>query len=324
MSRTLIAATAAAALVGAASLATPVQADFPERPVTLVVPFAPGGSNDIVARQLGVQLAEHWGQPVIIENRPGGGATIGSAHVAAQDADGYTILIASVTFTMNAAVQTALPYDPRADFTPIALLGQVPLVIGARPDIPAESPQELIEYLRANPGALSYGATGVGSIQHFAGELFNQAAGTDVQVVQYSGGGPAMTDVMGSFIEYSIGSMTQMLPQVQAGNVRGIALTSLDRSPAAPDIPTLHEAGLDGFEVIQWWAIMAPAGVPDDVAEALNGSINEVLRTDTFRDFLANDGGTPRPMSLSETADFISANFDRWAEVARVAGIAEQ
>lgn len=324
MTHRLIAATAAATLVGAASLATPAMADFPERPVTLVVPFAPGGSNDIVARQLGVQLAELWGQPVVIENRPGGGATIGSAHVAAQDPDGYTILIASVTFTMNAAVQTDLPYDPRADFTPIALLGQVPLVIGARPDIPAATPQELIEYLRANPGSLSYGATGVGSIQHFAGELFNQAAGTDVQVVQYSGGGPAMTDVMGGFIEYSIGSMTQMMPQVSAGNVRGIALTSLDRSPAAPDIPTLHESGLDGFEVIQWWAIMAPAGVPDDVAEALNGSINDVLGSDTFRDFLANDGGTPRPMSLSETAAFINANFDRWAEVARVAGISEQ
>lgn len=170
-------------LVGAAIFAQPALAQFPERPVTLVVPFAPGGSNDIVARQLALQLGEMWGEPVVVENRPGGGATVGTGHVAAQDPDGYTIGIASVTFTMNAAVQTNIPYDSRNDFTPIAMVGQVPLVIGARPDIPANNPQELIEYLRSRPGELSYGATGVGSIQHFAGELFNQQAGTDVQVV---------------------------------------------------------------------------------------------------------------------------------------------
>ena len=317
-------AVAAATMAAASALAGPAAAQFPERPVTLVVPFAPGGSNDIVARQLGIQLADVLRLPVVIENRPGGGATVGAAHVAAQPADGYTVMIASVTFTMNAAVQTGLTFDPRADFRPVAMLGQVPLVIGARPNIPANTPQELIEYLRANPGTLSYGATGVGSIQHFAGELFNQAAGTDVQVIQYQGGGPAMTDVMGGHIEYSIGSMTQMLPQINAGNIRGIALTSLERNPAAPEIPTLHESGLEGFEVIQWWAIMAPAGLPDDVAARLNGAINEVLATDTYRDFLANDGGVPLIMSLEETEAFIAMNFDRWAEVAERAGIAEQ
>src|SRR3546814_1269154 len=155
--------------------------------VTFVVPFSPGGSNDIVGRQLATQLSELWGQPVVVENRPGAGATVGSAHVAAQPADGYTIMIASVTFTMNPAVQQDLPFDPATDFTPVAMIGQVPLVIGARPDMPAESPQEFFDYLKANPGTLNYGATGVGSIQHFAGELLNQALGTDVQVVQYPG-----------------------------------------------------------------------------------------------------------------------------------------
>lgn len=311
-------------LVGAAAFAQPALAAFPERPVTLVVPFAPGGSNDIVARQLALQLGETWGQPVVVENRPGGGATVGTGHVAAQPADGYTIGIASVTFTMNAAVQTNIPYDSRNDFTPIAMIGQVPLVIGARPDIPATTPQELIEFLRSRPGELSYGATGVGSIQHFAGELFNQRAGTDVQVVQYQGGGPALTDVMGSHIEYSIGSLTQMLPQMNAGNIKGIAVTSMERSPAAPDVPTLHESGLEGFEVLQWWGILAPRGVPEDVVATLNGAINEVIVSDRFREFLATDGGEPMPMSPQETADFIAANFDRWAEVAREANITEQ
>lgn len=297
--------------------------EYPNGPVTWVVPFSPGGSNDIVSRQIAQQLSEKWDQPVVIENRPGGGATIGSAHVAQQAADGYTIMIASVTFTMNAAVRDDLPYDPRADFTPVALIGQVPLVIGARPNIEATAPEAFFDYIRSTEG-LSYGATGLGSIQHFAGELLNQAVGSNVQVVQYPGGGPAMTDVMGGFIEYSIGSMTQMMPQVEAGNITPIALTSLDRSPAAPDIPTLHESGLDGFEVIQWWAVLAPAGTPDDVVATLNTSINEVLATDEFAEFLAGNGGTPRPMTADETRDFMMANFDRWAEVAEKAGMKDQ
>ncbi len=309
----------AAGVIGATATSALAQ-QFPSEPVTLVVPFSPGGSNDIVARQLGMQLSEMWGQPVVIDNRPGGGATIGSAHVAQQDPDGYTIMIASVTFTMNAAVRNDLPFDPRADFTPIALIGQVPLVIGARPDMEATTPEEFFEYIRSSD-ALSYGATGLGSIQHFAGELLNQAVGSNVQVVQYPGGGPAMTDVMGGFIEYSIGSMTQMLPQVQAGAIKPIALTSLERSPAAPDIPTLNESGLDGFEVIQWWAILGPDGIPDDVVTTLNGSINEVLASEQFTAFLAADGGTPRPMSPDETGAFMAANFDRWAEVAERAGM---
>jgi tripartite-type tricarboxylate transporter receptor subunit TctC len=312
----------ATGLVGVATTASMAQG-FPSEPVTLVVPFSPGGSNDIVARQLGLQLSELWGQPVVIDNRPGGGATIGSAHVAQQDPDGYTIMIASVTFTMNAAVRNDLPFDPRADFTPVALIGQVPLVVGARPDMEATTPEEFFAYLRSS-NELSYGATGMGSIQHFAGELLNQAVGSSVQVVQYPGGGPAMTDVMGGFVEYSIGSMTQMMPQVEAGNIKPIALTSLERSPAAPDIPTLNESGLDGFEVIQWWAILAPAGLSADVLATLNRSINEVLESERFTTFLAADGGTPRPMNPEETAAFMATNFDRWAEVAERAGMMAQ
>lgn len=317
--KTIVSTALGAAFLGFTATASLAQA-FPSQPVTLVVPFSPGGSNDIVARQLGLQLSELWGQPVVVENRPGGGATIGSAHVAQQPADGYTILIASVTFTMNAAVRNDLPYDPRADFTPIALIGQVPLVVGARPNMEASTPQEFFEHIRSSD-TLSYGATGRGSIQHFAGELLNQAVGSNVQVVQYQGGGPAMTDVMGGFIEYSIGSMTQMLPQIEAGNIKPIAVTSLERSPAAPDIPTLSESGLDGFEVIQWWSILAPAGVPDDIVATLNSSINDVLSTQQFADFLAADGGTPRPMSPQEVRDFMAANFDRWAEVAERSGM---
>lgn len=303
---------------------TPALADYPTRPVSFVVPFAPGGSNDIVARQLALQLAEIWGQPVVVENRPGGGASVGSAYLTTLPPDGYSFMIASVTFTMSAAVQTGLPYDSRNDFTPIAFIGEVPLVVGARPDIPAETPQEFLDYLRASPGAYSYGATGVGSIQHFAGELLNQAAGTDVQAVQYPGGGPAMTDVMGGHIEYSIGSMTQMKPQVDAGLIRAIAVTSLERSEALPDVPTLHESGLEGFEVIQWWGVLGPAGVPDDIVDAINQGVAQVQETERFRVFLAADGGRPVTMSPAEFAELLEVNFDRWAGVAEEAGIREE
>jgi tripartite-type tricarboxylate transporter receptor subunit TctC len=311
----------AAAAVLAAFVGSAQAQDYPSKPVTFVVPFSPGGSNDIVGRQLSKQLSEMWGQPVVVENRPGAGATVGSAHVAAQPPDGYTIMIASVTFTMNPAVQKSLPFDPESDFTRVAMIGQVPLVIGARPDIPAESPQEFFDYLKANPGSLNYGATGVGSIQHFAGELLNQAVGSSVQVVQYPGGGPAMTDVMGSHIEYSIGSMTQMLPQIRAGNIKPIAVTSSERSEAAPDVPTLQEAGLTDYEVLQWWGILAPAGVPEDILTKLNADINEVLNSQEMTDFLASEGGTPRPMEQPEFAAFMQSNFDRWKRVAEAANI---
>lgn len=315
----------AGGLLAAGTMAGAAVADaYPDGPVTLVVPFATGGSNDIVARQLGSQLSEMWDQPVVIENRPGAGATVGSQYVSEQDPDGYTIMIASVTFTMNPAVQDDIPYDPRGDFTRIGLIGQVPLVIGARPNIPADTPQELIEYLQEHPGELSYGATGVGSIQHFAGELFKQQADVDIEAIQYDGGGPAMTDVMGDHIEFSIGSMTQMLPQIEEGNIKPLGVTSLERSDAAPDIPTLHESDLDGFEVLQWWGILGPQGMDEEIVTFLNDSINEVLDTERFRDFLAADGGEPRPMEVEEFHDFMEENFDRWVEVADGAGMADE
>jgi tripartite-type tricarboxylate transporter receptor subunit TctC len=312
----------AIAVLGVAAVAAPpAAAEFPEGPVTFVVPFSPGGSNDIMARQLGQRLEPILGQPVVIENRPGAGATIGSEYVARQEPDGYTIMIASVTFTMNPAVQGELPFDPRADFAPVAMLGEVPLVIGARPNIPADTPEELFAYLREHSAELSYGATGVGSIQHFAGELLNQALGTEVEAIQYPGGAPAMTDVMGDRIEYSIGSVIQMVEHIKAGNMKGIAVTGAERSDALPDVPTLQEAGLEDYEILQWWGILAPAGTPEEIVSELNGAINEVLASQDMKEFMARDGARPRPMSPDEFGDFMQANFERWEQVAEKAGM---
>jgi tripartite-type tricarboxylate transporter receptor subunit TctC len=292
-------------------------AAYPDKPVTLIVPFKPGGSNDIVARQLGKQLTKDWGQPVVIENKPGAGSDVGAAYTAAQKPDGYTIQIASVTFTMRPAVVAKQPFDARNDFTRIALVGQSPLMLGVRPGAPANTAKEYFEYLKANQGKLSYGATGVGSIQHFAGEILRKAIGSDIQAVQYKGGAPAMKDVMGDHIEFSIGSLTQMLPPYQAGKIKGLAVTSATRSEAAPEIPTMQEVGIEGYEIVQWWGILGPKGMPNDVVDFLNKSINKVLATDEFKSALEKVGSTPRAMSVSQFNAWVDKNLDTWKRVAQ-------
>lgn len=296
---------------------------YPEKPVTLVVPFAPGGSNDIVARQLAKQLTAQWGQPVVIENKPGAGTAIGAAYVAKQRNDGYTLLVGSSTFTMAPAVANNLPFDPVKDFTPIAMIGEVPLALAAKPKSPGKDAREYFEYLRATPN-LNYGATGVGSIQHFAGVMLSQALGNKMNAVQYKGGSPAMTDTMGGHIEFSIGSMTQVLPQIRNGMLRGVAVTSAQRSEAAPDMPTFQEAGINGYEIQQWWGLLGPANVDPAIQEFINASVNKALTSKDLIDFLAADGGKPKPMSVAEFKKLVHDGLIRWATVAKQTGITAQ
>lgn len=296
---------------------------YPEKPVTLVVPFAPGGSNDIVARQLAKQLTAQWGQPVVIENKPGAGTAIGAAYVAKQRNDGYTLLVGSSTFTMAPAVANNLPFDPVKDFTPIAMIGEVPLALAAKPKSPGKDAREYFEYLRATPN-LNYGATGVGSIQHFAGVMLSQALGNKMNAVQYKGGSPAMTDTMGGHIEFSIGSMTQVLPQIRNGMLRGVAVTSTQRSEAAPDMPTFQEAGINGYEIQQWWGLLGPANVDPAIQEFINASVNKALTSKDLIDFLAADGGKPKPMSVAEFKKLVHDGLIRWATIAKQTGITAQ
>ncbi len=296
---------------------------YPEKPVTLVVPFAPGGSNDIVARQLAKQLTAQWGQPVVIENKPGAGTAIGAAYVAKQRNDGYTLLVGSSTFTMAPAVANNLPFDPVKDFTPIAMIGEVPLALAAKPKSPGKDAREYFEYLRATPN-LNYGATGVGSIQHFAGVMLSQALGNKMNAVQYKGGSPAMTDTMGGHIEFSIGSMTQVLPQIRNGMLRGVAVTSTQRSDAAPDMPTFQEAGINGYEIQQWWGLLGPANVDPAIQEFINASVNKALTSKDLIDFLAADGGKPKPMSVAKFKKLVHDGLIRWATVAKQTGITAQ
>jgi len=298
-------------------------AAFPEKPVTLVVPFAPGGSNDIVARQLAKQLTAQWGQPVIIENKPGAGTAIGAAYVAKQRNDGYTLLVASSTFTMAPAVNAKLPFDPVKDFTPIAMIGEVPLALAAKPNAPGKDAKEYFEYLKRTPN-LNYGATGVGSIQHFAGVMLSQALGNNMAAVQYKGGGPAMTDTMGGHIEFSIGSMTQVLPQFRNGTLRGIAVTSAERSEAAPNLPTFQEAGIKDYEIQQWWGLLGPANVDPKIQAFINTSVNKALKSEDLIQFLATDGGKTKPMSVTDFTNLVHSGLKRWADVAKQTGITAQ
>ena len=298
-------------------------AAFPDKPVTLVVPFAPGGSNDIVARQLAKQLTAQWGQPVIIENKPGAGTAIGAAYVAKQRNDGYTLLVASSTFTMAPAVNAKLPFDPVKDFTPIAMIGEVPLALAAKPNAPGKDAKEYFEYLKRTPN-VNYGATGVGSIQHFAGVMLSQALGNNMAAVQYKGGGPAMTDTMGGHIEFSIGSMTQVLPQFRNGTLRGIAVTSTERSEAAPNLPTFQEAGIKNYEIQQWWGLLGPANVAPKIQAFINASVNKALKSEELIHFLATDGGKTKPMSVADFTTLVHSGLKRWAEVAKQTGITAQ
>ena len=298
-------------------------AAYPEKPVTLVVPFAPGGSNDIVARQLAKQLTAQWGQPVIIENKPGAGTAIGAAYVAKQRSDGYTLLVASSTFTMAPAVVNNLPFDPVKDFTPIAMIGEVPLALAAKPKSPGKDAKEYFDYLRTTPN-LNYGATGVGSIQHFAGVMLSQALGNNMSAVQYKGGSPAMTDTMGGHIEFSIGSMTQVLPQIRNGTLRGVAVTSPQRSAAAPDMPTFQEAGIKDYDIQQWWGLLGPANVDPAIQQFINSSVNKALASKDVIEFLAADGGTPKPMTVTDFRKLVHDGLLRWATVAKQTGITAQ
>jgi Uncharacterized protein conserved in bacteria len=308
------------ALAAAAVLfSTAAHAEFPDKPVTLVVPFAAGGSNDILARYLGDSLSKTWGQPVVISNMPGAGAAIGSAHVSQAAPDGYTLLIASVTFTMNPAVQTNLPFDPKKDFQPVAMLGKVPLVLVVGKSLEANTVQEFIA--TAKEREIAYATSGVGTVNQFGAELFAQSAGIKMTPVHYKGGSEAMTDVIGGHVDSFMSSMTQALPLIRGGQMRGLVVTGTERSAAVPDIPTTDESGIPGVDVEQWWGILAPAKTPADVVEKLNADINAVLSTQETKDFLAKDAGRPTPMSVQEFTDLINAELDKWHDIAQKADI---
>jgi tripartite-type tricarboxylate transporter receptor subunit TctC len=311
------------ALAAAVALwAGAAHAAFPEKPVTIIVPFAAGGSNDIVARYLGDQLSKIWNQPVVAENMPGAGAAIGSAHVAQAEPDGHTLLIGSVTFTMNPAVQPSLPFDPAKDFKPVAMLGSVPLVLVTGPSTEAKTIQEFLEEAKTKDP--KYATSGLGTVNQFGAERLNRAASLKMQPVHYKGGSEAMTDVIGGHADLFMSSMTQALPLIRDGQLKGLAVTGDTRSEAAPEIPTFAEAGLQGIDVGQWWGIFVPAGTPDEIVAKLNDDINTVLQTEETKTFLAGEGAVPTPMEEGAFAAHVQEELQKWAAIAQEANIKAQ
>lgn len=296
-------------------------AGFPTKPIRLIIPFPPGGSNDVLGRYLGHKLAERLGQQIVADNRGGANGIIGADLAANAPNDGYTLLVVSTSWVMNAAVRE-LPYDIEKDFDPIAMIGSSPNSIVVHPKGPFHSVRELVEHVKSRPGAVSYAHTGVGGFNHFGGELFKKLTGIRMQPVAYKGGGPAMVDVMAGNIPIMFSSLTQVLPHVRAGRLNVIAIGAEKRSAVVPDIPTVAEAGYPGYEVAVWWGVAAPRGVPPAVMARLEKEITTVLRDAETRKWLAsNAAAEPQIRTPAQMREMIRGDRRKWAEVAKTAGI---
>lgn len=304
---------AAAALAFAVPAAVVAQ-DYPNDTVTVVVPFTPGGSNDTVGRYLADGLAAEWGATVVVENKPGAGSAIGSAHVARAEPDGHTLLFVSGTYTTNAATQTNLPFDPVNDLVPVGMgaLGQFVVVVGDR--VEATDLGGFIE--EAKGRKVFYGTTGVGSSTHFGAALLSDVAGIEMEPVHYPGGTDALLDIAGGRLDMYVGSVPQVLPSVEAGTARPLSVISETRATALPDVPTVVEAGLPDAVMDIWWGVFTTAGTPPEVVETINSAINTVMSKPEAAEFLEKQGAAPRPMSVEEYTAFVHSEIAKWTELA--------
>ena len=293
--------------------------DYPAKPIRIIVPFTPGGGNDIMGRFIGARLTERLGRQTIVENRPGADGIIGADAAAKSSPDGYTLLIISVSYTMNAALHK-LPYDPVKSFAPIAQIGIGPSVLAVTPTLPVASLKQLIALARAQPGQLHYASAGIGGVNHFAGELFKLATKTDIVHVPYKGGTPAMTDVMAGQVEVLFNALTSALPHIRSGRLKALGVGSLKRTPALPNVPSIAET-VPGYESVVWWGIIAPAGVPPAIVTKLNTEINAILREPQTSKRLEADAAEVVITSPDAFGSMIASEVTKWIKVAGAAGI---
>jgi len=294
---------------------------YPTKAVRLIVPFAAGGSTDIIGRTVAQKLNEMWGQPVLVDNRPGGSTVIGTDAVAKAAPDGYTLLITPAPFTIVPSLIGKLPYDPARDFEPITLINTTPLVIVVHPGVPAKSIKELIALAKSRPGALNYGSSGAGGSNHLAGELFNAMAGVKMVHVPYKGNAPALADLVGGHVDAVFNGLTSAMPLIKSGRLRALAVTSLARAGALPDMPTLDELGLKGFQAVAWNGLTAPARTPKEVIARLNADVLKVVRSPELADRLKAEGSDPVGNSPAQYATFLRDEIAKWAKVIKQAGI---
>src|SRR5690349_15837991 len=290
-------------------------ASYPTKPIRLVVPLPPAGSTDIVARMVGQKFNDAWGQPVIIDNRPGGGTTIGSALVARAQPDGHTLLFASVSLATTVPLYLNLPYDPVKEFAPIGTVGQSFFVLAVHPSVPVNSMQELVALAKAKPGQVSYSSAGSGTITHLTVELFISQVKINVLHVPFKGGAPALVALLGGQVQMIFNPIAEILPHVKAGGrVRTLAVTSPKRAPDLPDVPTLDESGLRGFSVTPRSAIYAPAGTPRATVDQINAEMNRMLQQADMRERLQNNGLVPLGSTPAELGEYLKSEIARWSK----------
>jgi tripartite-type tricarboxylate transporter receptor subunit TctC len=294
---------------------------FPSKPIKIVVTFPLGGAPDILARLFGGKMQETWGQPVIVDNRPGAGGNIGADYVAKSPADGYTLVMGTVgTHAINASLYSKMPYDPVRDFAPVILVAQTPNLLVVNNNVPAKTVQELIEYARANPGKLFFGSPGIGTSIHVSGELFNTMAGVKTVHVPYKGRQMAIPDLLGGQIQMMFDNMPSALPVAKEGRLRALAVTSAKRHPAAPDIPTMSESGLPGFDATSWFAVYAPAGTPVEVIAKLNAEFSRIMTLTDVREKLAGIGLDVVGGPPEQLAAYTRSELAKWAKVVKDSG----
>lgn len=306
----------------AASAPARGQDAFPTRPVRIVVPYAPGGTTDILARLLAERIAPELGQPAVVENRPGGGAVIGSEAVARAAPDGHTLLMATNgSHAINVGILPAMPYDPVRDFAPVIMVASVPLVLVVPAAVPATTVQELVRHLRSQAGQASFGSAGNGASGHLAGEMFKHATGLDLVHVPYRGDGPALTDLIAGRLSMSFANLPAAIGHVRAGTLRALAVTTAGRSAALSEVPTMAEAGIRDFEVNPWYGLMAPAGTSPARIERLHGLVAAALAQAEVRSQLARLGAEPIGGTPAAFAEAIRADIARYVQAARAANI---
>ena len=314
---------AVALLVGAMAL-VPSGASaqgYPNRVIRLVVPFPAGGPLDVTARAIGRELTKAWGQPVVVDNRPGAGGNIGADIVAKSAPDGYTVLMGALsTHAVNVSLYDRLPYDPIKDFAPISLVAVTPNVLVLNPGVPANSVPELIAYARTHPGMLAFGSGSNGSAGHLAGELFKVQAHVDMVHVPYKGGAPAMQDLLAGQIQLMFDNLANSMPQVKAGRLKALAVTTARRSALVPDLPTLAEAGLPQFDIYTWFGLLAPARTSRDIIAMWNAEVTRILNTPEMKERLLAQGAEPAPTSSEQFAALIRSEIPKYAKIVKDSG----
>ena len=295
--------------------------NFPSGPVKIVVPFPPGGTTDILARVLANELTKKWGQTVLVENKPGASGTIFSEQLTNMPADGYTLMVTATHHVINPSLYKNLKYNTRKDFTPISLVAGVPNVLVVNPAFPAQNLQELIAYAKSNPGRVMFGSSGTGGANHLSGELFKAMAKVDMVHVPYKGAAPALNDLLGNQISVMFDSIPGVLSHIKAGKLRALGVTSLTRSAALPNVPTISESGLKGFEALAWFGMYAPPQMSPDLLNKISGDVLSVLQSPQVKNQFAEQGADSGNMTQAEYAKYVDAEITKWAKVISDANI---